>query len=283
MNYKSIFLLPLAAVSVMLSGCSDANEPEIKEVQVNGFKEQDPAGYAAYTMALRAYKTSGHQVTYARLDNAPAVSVSERDFLRSIPDSVDFVAMRNAGRLSQFDRDDMALVRNDFATRVLYYVTSADEAGAAAAAVNAGEFDGVTVSDTDAAEQLATVLAATTCTMVFEGPVAGLSAATIDAFDYFLIDVSRAADTYDIEYQVRVALNTVPADKMLLCVAPGSSITDAAGVTRNSIAGAAVAAMSFSPILGGIAINDISADYYDPDIIYKRTRGAIQLLNPAAK
>ena len=34
--------------------------------------------------------------------------------------------------------------------------------------------------------------------------------------------------------------------------------------------------------LGGIAIYNISADYYDTDIIYKQTRGGIQFLNPAS-
>lgn len=281
MNPK-IILFSLAAAA-MLAACSDANEPEIKEVQVNGFKEQDPAGYAAYTSALRSWKATGHQVSYARLDNAPAVSVSERDFLRSVPDSLDFVAMRHSDSLSDYDRADITLVRNDFGTKVLYYVTAADQAEATASAVRAGEFDGVSVADPEAAEMLAASLASTDCVMIFDGTPSKLSAGALAAFDYVLTDVSRAADSYDVEFAVRMALNTVPAEKQLLLVEPGGNITDAAGVSRNSLAGAAAAAKAFAPQLGGIAINNVSADYYDPDIIYKRTRGAIQLLNPAAK
>lgn len=63
-----------------------------------------------------------HALVYARLDNAPEVSSSEKDFLRALPDSIDLVSMRNAGRLSGFDREDMKLVRTDYGTRVLYYV-----------------------------------------------------------------------------------------------------------------------------------------------------------------
>ena len=74
---------------------------EIHDSQVNGFKEQNPQEYAAYTQNLRAYKATKHAVVYARLDNAPEVSTGEKDFLRALPDSIDIVTMRNADRLPQ--------------------------------------------------------------------------------------------------------------------------------------------------------------------------------------
>lgn len=265
MKYKSIILFSIVAAAAFVS-CGDANEPEAQEVTVNGFKERDPEGYAAYTAALRQWKASPHQIVCARLDNAPDRPVSERDFLRSVPDSVDFVTMRNSAALSDFDVEDMQLVRSDFGTRVLYYVTSPSEVQAAAAA-----------------EAVATQPALADAVKIFEGSPLGLSSAAADAFQYLLLDVSKAADDFDLEYQVRVTLNYFPASKILLTTLPGGSLTDAVGTVRNSIAGAAVFARDFSQPLAGIAINDIAADYYDPDIIYKRTRGAIQLLNPAAK
>lgn len=282
MKYKSIILLSIVAAAAFVS-CGDANEPEAREVTVNGFKERDPEGYAAYTAVLRRWKASPHQIVCARLDNAPERPVSERDFLRSVPDSVDFVTMRNAAALSDFDVEDMQLVRSDFGTRVLYYVTSPSEVQAAAAAVAAGQFDGVTVASPEAAEAVATQPALADAVKIFEGSPLGLSSAAADAFQYLLLDVSTAADDFDLEYQVRVTLNYFPASKILLTTLPGGFLTDAVGTVRNSIAGAAVFARDFSQPLAGIAINDIAADYYDPDIIYKRTRGAIQLLNPAAK
>lgn len=279
------------AVLVGLAGaCSDANEPEIKDVQVNGFKEQDPAGYAAYTASLRQWKASDHAIVYACLDNAPEVSVSERDFLRSLPDSIDIVAMRNADRLSGFDREDMTLVRNDYGTRVVYYLdcatATAEKWQEAANAMRSGLFDGVTIASSAAPEAAQLQVLAETATgktMIFEGSPSVLSADQIALFDYFITDASAAADSYDVELQVRMALLSVPASKLLLGTTPGGTLTDASGVSRNSIAGVAAAALGFSPELGGIAINGISADYYDPDIIYKRTRGAIQMLNPANK
>ncbi len=67
-------------------------------------------------------KQRKHAVVYARLDNAPEVSTGEKDFLRALPDSIDIVTMRNADRLSEYDREDMKLVREDYGTKVLYYI-----------------------------------------------------------------------------------------------------------------------------------------------------------------
>ena len=135
MKYKSIFKLCLLTtfLSVAAVGCDDWTEMEIHDSQVNGFKEQNPQEYAAYTQNLRAYKATKHAVVYARLDNAPEVSTGEKDFLRALPDSIDLVSMRNAGRLSGFDREDMKLVRTDYGTRVLYYVDASAAEGLNAA------------------------------------------------------------------------------------------------------------------------------------------------------
>ena len=130
MKYKPILNLCLLSVFLLMVpvSCDDWTEMEIHDSEINGFKEQNPEQYAAYTQKLRAYKAAKHALVYARLDNAPEVSSSEKDFLRALPDSIDLVSMRNAGRLSGFDREDMKLVRTDYGTRVLYYGRNADAA-----------------------------------------------------------------------------------------------------------------------------------------------------------
>ncbi len=287
MKLKYIVLAALA-LTFAATACSDWNEPEARSPQVNSFKERDPQGYAAYTAALRQWKQTPHQVTVAFLDNAPEVSVSERDFLRSLPDSLDFVVMRNASRLSEYDRTDMRLVRNDYGTRVLYRIdcdaATPDGWTAAASAVKAGEFDGVvlasaTAPDAAMVETLATAIGG--ATLMFEGSPSALPGQIVPAFSHFILDATAAKDAYDIEMAVRLASLSADASRLLLCVNPSGQLTDMGGVTRNAPAGAAVAAKASEPQLGGIAITDIAADYYDADIIYKRTRGAIQILNPA--
>lgn len=287
MTYKSIIrcLLLSAATTGLLTACSDWNEPEAREPEVITPAEQDPAAYAAYTASLRAWKATPHQVTVAVLDNAPEISVSERDFLRSLPDSIDFVAMRNANRLSQHDRDDIAMVRRDFATKVLYYLDCAsatpDQWQAAASAIASGQFDGAVVASATAPDATLLALLPDGSALFFEGSPSVLPESDRSRFSHFIIDITSAKDAYDIEMAVRLASLAADRSKLLLGTAPGGQLTDINGVTRNAVAGAAVAAKSSAPALGGIAIGNISADYYDADIIYKRTRGAIQILNPA--
>ena len=297
MKYKSIFNLCLLTtfLSVVLVSCDDWTEMEIHDSQVNGPKEQNPEEYAAYTQNLRAYKATKHTVVYARLDNAPEVSTSEKDFLRALPDSIDIVTMCNADRLSEYDQKDMKLVREDYGTKVLYYIdcTVKDKLNtsitSAVEAVRTGIFDGITlfsVSALDAAtlKLLTDALGQTQCMLVFEGTPSLLPEAQRSLFSYFVLDISEAADEYDIETAVLYATGygNTAAGHLLLAVTPDGTLTDHSGVTRNAIAGAAHSALNMETPLGGIGIYNISADYYDADIIYKRTRGGIQILNPAS-
>ncbi len=274
-------------IALGAASCSDWTDMEIHDSHVTSRPEQDPQGYADYTRGLREFKASAHRIAYACLDNAPDRSVSERDFLRSLPDSLDLVAMRNADRLSAADVADMTFVRADYATRVLYRVDAAKGAQAvadAAAAVRSGAFDGmVLASATSVPDDMAALVSGLPGVLLFEGTPSLLPASACDAFDWFIIDASAAKDSYDIETAVRysVAYAGIPAGKILLGVVPGASITDADGVTRNSLAGAAYAANVTAGGLAGFAVNNVGADYYDADIIYKRLRGGIQLLNPA--
>lgn len=203
--------------------------------------------------------------------------------------------MRNADRLTDFDREDMAMVRADYGTRVLYYVdcTPGDKQNAAIAsaaeAVRAGTFDGITLASSvpvDAAtlQSLADALGQTPCLLIFEGTPSLLPEAQRGLFNYFVLDISAASDEYDIETEVRLATGygNTAAGHLLLAVTPEGTLTDYNGVTRSAIAGAAYSALNMETPLGGIAIYNISDDYYDADIIYKQTRGGIQFLNPAS-
>lgn len=278
-------MLVAATAAVALPSCSDWDEPEARQPQVDGAEQQDPAAYAAYTAALRLWKATPHQATLATLDNAPEASTSERDFLRSLPDSLDFVAMANP--LSEFDRQDIAKVRADFGTRILASLDCTADAAlwqTTASAIASGTFDGAVLSAITAPDPAAlqnfTAALPSGKTLVFNGDPALIPAELRSAFSFFLIDVTSASDSFDIEMAIRLAALNVDPSRMMLRVVPGGRLTDAAGVTRNSLAGAAIAAKTFTPALGGIAIDNVGSDYYDPDIVYRRTRGAIQILNP---
>lgn len=288
MTYRTIIYSVLFAVAASsLTACSDWNEPEARVPDVNGAEQQDPAAYAAYTSALRQWKATVHPICVALLDNAPEKSTDERDFLRSLPDSLDIVVMRNP--LSEFDRQDIAKVRADFATRILASldctVASAQQWQATADAIADGTFDGavlsaITVPDPSALQNFTSALPSGKI-LIFSGSPTAVPAELRSAFSYFIIDATDAADNFDLEMTIRLAAINVDPSRLLLCVQPTGRLTDAGGVARNALAGAAVAARTFTPALGGIAIDNVGSDYYDPDIIYRRTRGAIQILNPA--
>lgn len=301
MNHKLLFLFRTMLSSVFLlaclAACDDWTEMEVHDFEVNGAAQQNPEQYAAYTQSLRAYKATKHAVVYARFDNAPEVSTSDKDFLRALPDSIDIVTMRNADRLTDYDREDMKLVRTDYGTKVLYYVDASTltadglnaAISAAAAAVKEGTFDGITLTSSSAVDAatvktLTDAIGQTSCLLVFEGNPSLVSEAQRSAFNYFVLDISGATDEYDIETSVLYATGygKTPAARLLLAITPEGTLTDHSGVTRNSISGAAYSALNMGSPLGGIAIYNVSADYYDADIIYKRTRGGIQMLNPAA-
>ena len=293
MKYKSIFNVCLLTAFLLTAttSCDDWTEMELHETDVNGAKEQNPEQYAIYTQNLRTYKATKHAVVYTRLDNAPDKATSEKYFLRSLPDSIDIVSMRNADRLTDFDREDMRLVRADYGTKVLYYVdcTMGDKLNAsitsAAEAVRAGTFDGISLASAAAVDaatlkSLTDALGQTPCLLIFEGTPSLLPEAQRSLFSYFVLDISAAADDYDIEMEVRLATGygkTAPGH-LLLAVTPEGSLTDGNGVTRPAITGAAHNALNRETSLGGIAIYNVSADYYDADIIYKQTRGGIHAL-----
>ena len=275
MKYKPILNLCLLSVFLLMVpvSCDDWTEMEIHDSEINGFKEQNPEQYAAYTQKLRAYKAAKHALVYARLDNAPEVSSSEKDFLRALPDSIDLVSMRNAGRFSGFDRASAAEGLNAALS-------------AAIDAVRAGTFDGVTLASASSVDEsvvktLADALGQTDCLLIFEGTPLLVSEAQRSVFDYYIVDVSAAADDYDLEMAINHALNWgVSAERLMLGSVHGRTVTDNDKTVHSSLNRAAYFVQNAGP-LAGVGIYDVGTDYYNSDIIYKQTRGLIQQLNPA--
>ena len=200
--------------------------------------------------------------------------------------------MRNAGRLSGFDREDMKLVRTDYGTRVLYYVDASAAEGLNAAlsaaidAVRAGTFDGVALASASSVDEsvvktLADALGQTDCLLIFEGTPLLVSEAQRSVFDYYIVDVSAAADDYDLEMAINHALNWgVSAERLMLGSVHGRTVTDNDKTVHSSLNRAAYFAQNAGS-LAGVGIYDVGTDYYNSDIICKQTRGLIQQLNPA--
>ena len=79
LNMITIF----AAAALCLGACD--NDVESIDRRTVGPEEQNPELYARYLAALNDYKATDHYLVYARMDNAPAVSTSPKDFMKALP------------------------------------------------------------------------------------------------------------------------------------------------------------------------------------------------------
>lgn len=278
---------------LVLAACDTDIEPI--DQRFVGPDGQDPAAYAAYVAALRSYKQSDHYVVCARFDNNPEKVTSEKESLRSMPDSLDIVMLANP--LSTYDREDLPGVQRK-GTKVLAMADCSDLASAAAkldaalASVAADALDGVVIhfpgAVTDAAKTLEAAIAQKLSslsgkTFVFSGNVAFVAAANRDKYAFFLIDATASENVYvlqsDIDYLTGYL--GIPAGKVIPAVAVAGTINDAQ--SRPQAAPAEVAKTVVKSALGGLALSGISSDYYDVSTIYPRVKETIELLNPAHK
>lgn len=293
-------ILPLV-VLLLGASCSDWTETEAIENTVYKPWEQDPALWADYTAALRAYKQSEHYLSYARLHNSPAQAASEQDFMRCLPDSLDIVTLTNADNFSAYDAEDMAVMREK-GTKVLYQVDyAARKAEFADAAALASYLDGViasvaangldgysfTADPLDAAATasiVATLSAAKTDgqLLVFEGNPLSVAAADRDKLDYVVLDTEKAENTTDVRLQVLNATDYagIAADRLLLAAEIDAPLQDADRTEYAAVELMARCVVEYGPLAGFAAYN-IAGDYYHADRNYSTIREAIQTLNPS--
>lgn len=302
MKQTSIYRLILPVVVLLLgASCSDWTETENIESTVRKPWEQDPALWADYTAALRAYKASAHYLSYARLHNSPSPASSEQDFMRCLPDSLDIVTLTNADNFSAYDAEDMATMREK-GTKVLYQVDyaarKAEFSGEAAlkayldgviAAVAANGMDGYsfTADPLDAAATatiVATLSAAKgdTRLLVFEGNPLSVTAADRAKLDFVVLDTEKAENTTEVQLQVLNATGYagIPAGKLLLAAEIDAPLQDADRTEYAAVELMARCVVEYGPLAGFAAYN-IAGDYYHAEMNYQTIRTAIQTLNPS--
>ena len=293
-------ILPLV-VLLLGASCSDWTETEAIENTVYKPWEQDPALWADYTAALRAYKQSEHYLSYARLHNSPAQAASEQDFMRCLPDSLDIVTLTNADNFSAYDAEDMAVMREK-GTRVLYQVDyaarKAEFADAAAlktyldgviASVAANGLDGYSFTadplDAAATASIVSTLSAAKADgqlLVYEGNPLSVAAADREKLDYVVLDTEKVENTTDVRLQVLNATGYagIPANRLLLAAEIDAPLQDADRTEYAAVALMARCVVEYGPLAGFAAYN-IAGDYYHADRNYSTIREAIQTLNPS--
>lgn len=288
------------------AACSDWTESEIVDQEIERPHDQNPALWQQYTEAVRAYKQSEHFFVYARLYNSPQPASSEKDFMRCLPDSLDFVSLTNADNFSKYDAEDMKRMR-ELGTRVLYqvdYATRSEElsdatklrayldrviASVAANGLDGYSFTGIPNASIPARAEAAALIvsklsAAKTAeqVLVFEGNPLFVNADDRTKVDYFVLDTDATTTATELKLQVLNATGyaAVPAEKLLLAAAAGAPFNDEEGEEYAAITEIANRVVSLGPLCG-LAAYDIHNDYYDLDMNYKIIRNAIQTLNPS--
>ena len=302
MKQTSIYRLILPVVVLLLgASCSDWTETENIDNTVLKPWEQDPALWADYMAALRAYKASEHYLSYARLYNSPAKAASEQDFMRCLPDSLDIVTLTNADNFSTYDAEDMAVMREK-GTKVLYQVDyAARKAEFADAAALASYLDGVIASvaangldgysftadplDAAATASIVATLSAARSDgqlLVFEGNPLSVAEADRAKLDYVVLDTEKVENTTEVRLQVLNATGYagIAADKLLLAAEIDAPLQDADRTEYAAVELMARCVVEFGPLAGFAAYN-IAGDYYHADRNYSTIREAIQTLNPS--
>ena len=302
MKQTSIYRLILPVVVLLLgASCSDWTETENIDNTVLKPWEQDPALWADYTAALRAYKASEHYLSYARLHNSPSPASSEQDFMRCLPDSLDIVTLTNADNFSAYDAEDMAAM-HEKGTKVLYQVDyaarKAEFSGEATlktyldgviAAVAANGLDGYsfTADPLDAAATatiVATLSAAKTGgqLLVFEGNPLSVAEADRAKLDFVVLDTEKAENTTEVQLLVLNATGYagIAPEKLLLAAEIDAPLQDEDRTEYAAVELMARCVVEYGPLAGFAAYN-IAGDYYHADRNYSTIREAIQTLNPS--
>lgn len=246
-SYETDYKIPDSGAANSAAYCFTACDTDIEPIDQQIIKpdQQDQAQYAAYLAALKAYKASEHYIVYASLANAPAVPGSEKAFLRSLPDSLDIVALENAGNLTEYDIEDIPQAQAK-GTKILYtvdYNTLAESTDAVALGtyldkviedVNRYKFDGVTVRYGGAMDAAATQAAATIVSklssltgkiLMAEGNPLFIAKESHDAITYFVLTTTDAVNTFNIRSQLAYATDYagIALEKIIITAEPGGN------------------------------------------------------------
>ncbi len=306
MNTHKVILIiaVIAGLSGSLVSCSKWTETENAGIMRLHPWEQNPALWETYTASLRSYKQSDHYLFYARFDNATGKPASEADFLRCLPDSLDYVSLTNAANFSDYDREDMEWMHS-IGTKVLYGIDLDKEAFTDVSALNSyldkvvasvkeNGLDGWAFTATyrlgntlneSLASTLVTKLSAAKTTgqaLVFEGNPMFVPEAERGKVDLYVLDTESTAYTQELMFQVRTATDYagVSADKLLLAAGMDATIQNEDREDCAAVGELAKRVVSLGP-LAGLGIYGIASDYYSYAGTYVVSRAAIQLLNPS--
>jgi hypothetical protein len=116
----------------------------------------------------------------------------------------------------------------------------------------------------------------------------------LQEFDYIVFRTYTVTNTIELTATVKKSLAmNVPADKVIVCVTAAyvddlgvqmGKMTATDGSTQSAITETALWVKTLDSFTKrGMGILRINGDYYNPDIDYRYTREAIEIMNPSSK
>ena len=295
--------IPAVLSGLMFTACSEWTEPRPLEYPSSEYWEAD--GWDAHAEAMRSYRETSRNIVYVRLHNSPEGITSEKDFLRSLPDSVDIVSLENADNLSSFDIEDIALVRT-LGMKVLYRIdwsgraqTDFSEDGALEAylekaieAVDRYGMDGWAISGVyaygdDEAAAAAALMVSTLDEVRTEGRLIVLEGNPLFVenerdrrkLDYVVLDTDTKRTISEVNMAASSAVRAgIRAGRLLLAAQVGGVLLDVNQYEHEALSSVTETILDNS--YGGIGIYNIPDDYATADGNYALTRRTISTLNP---
>lgn len=302
MKYR--LLIPtLLAVCAGLVSCSRWTETESITINTVLPWEQDPQLWEEYKAAIRDYKSRDHSLIYVRFENSPEGAVSEKGFMRCLPDSLDIVSLTNAENFSRFDAEDMEWMKS-IGTRVLYQIDFASDAQTlldqaardaaidrAIATVQDDALDGFSLTGIPKEDGGATAAAAKAAVerlvaarsegqlIAFEGNPAFIPQEDIQSVDLFVLATEAVENGYDLRNVVLDAADWgVPKEKMLLAADFDGVYYDSDNAETPVLEAMADNVIIYGP-MAGLALYGIESDYYHYDGDWLTLRSIISRMN----
>lgn len=321
-NKKLIFsclaVLFTAGTGCMLTSCDDWTETEQVDYGITTPDGQNPELYARYAQAVRDYKQREHYMVCVRFDNGHS-GEGEKNFLRSMPDSIDAVILENTETLNQADLEDIPVLQRNFDTKILCsfnLTTLKQEAESAGkelktlltpaldrmlATISEYGLDGASISytgdvglGTDAATNAAIAemrqllldkiapIAKTGKIFFLESNPLFIPEANRDVFSRYILSTTSAKSASQLSLFIDEAIHYagVPSDKLLITADPELIVNDNDGKLASQVTFFSTQVIDGGPI-GGLLIRNVITDYSHSDATYQETRIAIQTLNPS--
>lgn len=282
MKYK--ILIALTILTALVS-CAKWNKTEAVDTDTSRPWERDPQLWEEYKAELRAYKQRKHKLVYVRFDNAAENPGSEKNFMRCLPDSLDYVSLTNAENFSAYDAEDMEWMHS-VGTKVLYRLDLSREPDLAKATATVKDngltgysITGVSKANTDKAAEALSKLSGQGM-IAFEGNPTLLAQEDIDKIDLFILSSETVENGYTLGNMISDAVeHGISRDKILLAVSMNGSWYDSSNTEQPVVPSMADNVTVYGP-LAGLAVYDIMSDYYHYEGNWMTIRSTISRLNP---